>query len=97
MSFKILYHPEVYHDIQEAIDWYNQQKAGLGKRFYTTLKDHLAVLRDSPKQFSVRYKDVHCMPMRTFPYLIHYRIDEIQKIVFIEAILNTYQSPEKWR
>ena len=29
MKFKVIYNPEVYDDIQQAVDWYNEQKPGL--------------------------------------------------------------------
>jgi hypothetical protein len=95
MSFKIKYHPEVFSDIQNAVDWYNAQQFGLGDRFYTILKEHLNFLKNSASHFAIRYDDVHCMPIRKFPYMIHYRIDQTHKLIKVEAILNTNRDPRK--
>ena len=38
MSFKIILLPEARLDIKDSIDWYNEQKAGLGKIFYQAVK-----------------------------------------------------------
>lgn len=44
MKFKVLYNPDVYTNIQESVDWYNEQQPGLGRRFYLVLKNHLREL-----------------------------------------------------
>jgi hypothetical protein len=33
MTFKIKIEQEAHQDIQEGIDWYNQQQPGLGRKF----------------------------------------------------------------
>lgn len=33
-AYKIQFLPEARLDIKEIIDWYNDQKSGLGKRFF---------------------------------------------------------------
>lgn len=45
MSFKIIYNPEVYNDIRNAVNWYNMQQFGLGKRFQNTIKESLNFLK----------------------------------------------------
>ena len=42
MSYKIKVLPEVRLDIRDSIDWYNEQKAGLGKLFLLTEKRYFA-------------------------------------------------------
>jgi hypothetical protein len=96
MSFKIIYHPEVLSDIRNAVDWYNGQQNGLGDRFHSTIKEHLDFLKNSASGFAIRYDEVHCMPIRKFPYMVHYRIDITHKIIKVEAILNTNRDHRKW-
>lgn len=67
MKFKVLYNPKVYNDIQESIDWYNEQQPGLGRKFYSVLKKQLRKLEKSALQFSIRYDEVRCMPLKKFP------------------------------
>lgn len=38
MKYKLVIQPEVFDDIQEAIDWYNTRQSGLGKKFSMSLK-----------------------------------------------------------
>jgi hypothetical protein len=37
------------------------------------------------------------MPIEKFPYLVHYRVNEQNKTVKVEAILHTNRDPQDWR
>lgn len=63
MSFTIKIEPEARVDIQEAIDWYNEQQSGLGKHFHAAVKVNLDKLRLNP-YYQFRYEDVRCLPMK---------------------------------
>lgn len=95
MTFKLKIEPEVIHDIQEAIDWYNEQQLGLGKKFYNEAKHHFKILSKTPF-FQIRYDEVRCLPFKKFPYMIHYTIDDANHIVIVRAVLNTYKSTKAW-
>jgi len=97
MKFKIVYNPEVVNDIQQAIDWYNEKQPGLGKRFFNTIKAHIDSLKNSALHYAIRYDDVRCMPVKNFPYMVHYRVDKKERIVKIEAVINTSRNPEIWK
>lgn len=94
MRFKVIYNPEVYNDIRQAVDWYNKQQPELGLRFISVLKKHLRKLEHSAMHYSVRYGDIRCMPIKRFPYMIHYRVQN--KTVLVEAIFNTYRDSGLW-
>ncbi|MEN8248918.1 MAG: type II toxin-antitoxin system RelE/ParE family toxin [Bacteroidota bacterium] len=96
MNFKIFLDPEAHDDIQEGIDWYNQQQSGLGKRFHSVIKKHFNTLKENP-HFQVRYNNVHCIPIKKFPFMIHYTIEEGKKRVVIHGIINTHRDPKKWK
>jgi hypothetical protein len=42
---------------------------------------------------AVRYKNVRCKPMKRFPFLITFTIDDISHAVNILRVFNTYQEP----
>lgn len=48
MAFKIRIEPEAHEDIQEGIQWYNEQKPGLGKKFHTQVKSYFNKLKTNP-------------------------------------------------
>lgn len=66
MAFTIIIDTRAISDIQEAIDYYDEQQAGLGKRFEAELNSLLVFLEDNPF-FCIRYDHVRCLPMKKFP------------------------------
>lgn len=96
MKFKVVFHPEIYNDIQEAIDWYNVQQNGLGSRFLLAIKKQLKTLDKSALQYAVRYNNIRCMPVKKFPFMVHYHVNENEGIVKVEAIFSTSGSPGIW-
>jgi len=96
MKFKVLYNPEIYSDIQQTIDWYNKQQAGLGTKFYSALNKQLQKLEKNALQFAIRYDDIRCLPLKKFPFMIHYRVDSDKGIVYVEAVFHTHRNPKIW-
>lgn len=95
MKFTVKSQPEVKNDIQDGIDWYNSKEVGLGRKFHSSVKAHIELLERDPF-FQVRYRNVRCLPMKKFPFMIHFTLDEHKKLVIIHAILNTNLNPEIW-
>lgn len=97
MKYRIVYASDVKQDIQEAVDWYNAQQKGLGKRFLNEVKNHFNIIKKNPESFAVRYDDTRCLPVKKFPYMIHYKIDIENQSILINAVFNTYRSPNIWK
>lgn len=96
MAFILKIEPEVLQDIQEGMEWYNKQQPGLGNTFYAEIKSFFEILKINPF-FQVRYDEVRCLPLRKYPYMIHFTIDEERKIVIVRAVFNTSQNPVIWK
>jgi hypothetical protein len=95
MPYKIKVKPEAYQDIQDGINWYNSQQRGLGIRFHKEIKQKYITIQHNP-YFQVRYKHVHCLPLKKFPYMIHYVIKEKEKQIIVLGVISTHQNPKKW-
>ena len=93
MKVKIFIQVEAMEDIQQGIDYYNEQQKGLGKKFHTQIKNTFKELKTSPF-FQIRYDDVRCLLVKKFPYLIHYVLDEKKKSVTIYRLRHTSMNPE---
>ncbi len=86
--------PRVKDDLKEARDFLNSRRKGFGTKFLKEYRSFLKTLQSNP-DFQVRYKEVHCLPMKTFKYMIHFEVDENSKMVHIYAVLSTHQDPNK--
>lgn len=96
MRYRLEFNPDFYHDLEQAIDWYEEQKPGLGKKFYLSVKKQTFRLKTEPLKFAVRYDDIRCVHLKQFPYLIHYRIELDKTLVKVEALLHTSRNPDEW-
>ena len=47
MGFKLIYAAEVYDDLQQNIDWYNEKQSGLGSRFFEAVKEQISRIKIS--------------------------------------------------
>jgi len=94
-NFKI--EPEVFNEIQSGIDFYNAKRNGLGKRFWDEINSNFKIIRKNPF-FQIRYANVRCVPLKKFPFMIHFTVDEKNKEIIIRNIFHTLRDPEStWK
>lgn len=96
MAYCILTETDAILDIQEIIDYYDEQQTGLGEKFESTLNKHLLILQKNPF-FQIRYDDVRCIPLKKFPFMVHFTIHEADKLVIIRAVFHASRNPENWK
>jgi plasmid stabilization system protein ParE len=92
--YKLKIEPGALSDIQEIINWYNGQKDGLGERFHQTIIIQINSLHKTPHIYSIRYKQIRCMLVSKFPYMIHFYINEETMSVEVLAIISTSRNPK---
>ena len=94
---KVKIYSEAIADIQNITDWYNEKQAGLGKRFQETTVRQINQLSKIPFSFVIRYSKIRCMLIKKFPYMVHFYIDETNRIVEVLAVISTDRNPEYWQ
>lgn len=97
MLFKVIYANEVFDDLQKAIDYYNSRKKGLGIRFYKAVKIQISEIKSNALGYQVRYETIRCAPLKTFPYTIHYSVNQDTKTMMIIALFCDYRDPKIWK
>ena len=65
-------------------------------RFFKTVKNQLSLIKSNAFGFQVRYDTIRCAPINSFPYTIHYRVDEEKRTITIVALFCDYIDPEVW-
>lgn len=83
-------------DVQEAVYYYESRSVGLGERFESELNDFLLTLETNP-YFENRYDEVRCVPLRRFPFMVHFTVNEPKREVVVHAVFHTSLNPESWR
>ena len=74
-KYTVVADPRVVNDLKEASDFLNSKRKGFGTKFLTEYRAFLKTLQSNP-DFQVRYKDIHCLPLKTFKYMVHFTINK---------------------
>lgn len=96
MEFKVIIVERADLEIEEAYLYYENIQEGLGIRFVLEYEKYLKTLKNIPF-FEQRYQAVRILPLKKFPYSIHFSVDELQSTVTIHAVICDYQNPETTR
>ncbi|MBL0308316.1 MAG: type II toxin-antitoxin system RelE/ParE family toxin [Bacteroidetes bacterium] len=71
---RILLLPEAYLDLEEAKNYYDEQKEGLGTEFILAVQNSLHEISIHPLQFQVIYKNDRKCNLHRFPYAVIYKV-----------------------
>ncbi len=91
MPYKIKITPTAFNDLQKAIEYYNSEQKGLGKKFHASVKTMFAQLIKVPASGSFMYDTVRYRVMHKYPYIILYELSDNN--INIYRIFNTSQEP----
>lgn len=69
---------------------------GLGSRFQKQAKAQINSLKKNPLGSAIRYANVRCLLIKKFPFMIHFTIDDKQKLVEVFAVYHTSRNPKIW-
>ena len=92
MSYKIKVTPSAFNDLQNAIDYYNEQQKGLGKKFHLSTSKVFNQLKKVPTSGSFMYDNVRFRVLKQFPFIILYEIIE-NKTIAVYRIFHTSLNP----
>jgi plasmid stabilization system protein ParE len=94
-SKSVIFHPEARLEFEEAADWYEQRRAGLGAEFVTAVRFKVQQLRVAPELWrSVR--GVRRALVARFPYAVVYR-ETSHDVLEIVAIAHLSRQPAYWQ
>ncbi|AWG21936.1 plasmid stabilization protein [Flavobacterium faecale] len=95
MNYKIVVSPIAKQNIEDAVDYYVKQVST--KVALEFLKDYRKTYKALQKNPFYQFHDTNYrfIPFKKFKYIAFFIVDEKNKTVFINAIFNTYQDPEK--
>ena len=87
--------PEAEADLDNARDWYERQRGGLGSAFLLSMEEVLGRIRRTPDMNPVVYRDVRRALTRRFPYAVYYRIEGDEVVVV--GIFHAVRAPREWQ
>ena len=92
MSFVVKILKRADLELEEIFLYYESISNDLADKFLSEYENHLITLENIPF-FQVKHNIIRKLPIKKFPYTIHFRVEENEKIVYIEAVSCDYQDP----
>jgi len=96
MAYKIVITPDAFDDIDNALNYYkNEVSINVAKLF---IEDYRKTFKDiqRTKYFRFYFEDFRGKPMKKFPYIVFYTIDDSKKKIIIKAVFHTFQDTKKY-
>lgn len=81
-------------EVREALQYYEDQRAGLGLEFLQEIDSALLDIRENPECFPIVKYNIHRCLTQRFPYSLLYRMDSNEIIVL--AVMHLRRRPNYW-
>ncbi len=88
---KLKISPFAESDIQESINFYNEQNENLGQSFLGVINEAFDSIKKNPLQFPKAYKVLRKLVTPRFPFIIFFTIKE--DTCYVLAIFHTSRNP----
>lgn len=95
MRLPVVLSPEAEKEYDEAVDWFENQRAGLGLDFANAIHAVLARLGANPRMHTVVYRDARKAVVRKFRYVVIYRVEPTR--VSVVSVFHTSRDPKDWQ
>ena len=82
-------------ELIEAQDWYEDEAAGLGRRFREAIDALTERMSTNPRKFPVVYKNLRRDLLRRFPYSLFFVVDDDTLLVI--ACFHASRDPSHWQ
>jgi len=90
-----LFTPEAEADVEEAFEWYEAQRPGLGPAFRRALDIAVAAVENQPEAYAVIHRNTRRVLLPRFPYGLYYRV--LEQNVAVVACIHGKRHPKTWR
>lgn len=95
MSLPVVFRRQARREFDEAADWYEQHRAGLGARFIAAVQNVLDEAAANRQRYAAVFADVREGVVQGFPYCVYYREESGQIIVL--AVFHASRDPSIWQ
>ncbi len=93
--YTIVIQPEAEADLDDAYEWYEEHRTGLGDQFLAAIEAAFDQLRKTASVQRIVYKSVRQSLVRRFPYIVSYIIDA--DVVDVIAVFHAHRDPAEWK
>lgn len=82
-------------DIQEAYEYYEECRQGLGQDFILCIEASLDKITKIPNHYPVIHRNIHRILVKRFPFGIFFIV--IENTIIVLAVMHGSRSPQRWK
>ena len=95
MPRRFIVRPLAEADLEDAVRWYEDERAGFTERFLADVARTFDRIRERPLQFPTVRGDVRRALLHTFPYAVYFGAHDDDVVVL--TVLHLRRNPKVWR
>lgn len=95
MAYKVYISDEAKLDIENSFLYYKSKVSDrVAKNFLTDFRTTLKIITNNP-YFRLWYSNFRGKPMRKYPFVIFYLLDDVENIIVVSRVFHTSQNLHK--
>ena len=95
MSLPVVLRPEARAEFDDAFNWYEQRRPGLGVDFVAQIQEVFDRISTTPERYGQIFHDIRRVVVQRFPYAVFYQV-EPQRVVVL-AVFHSRRDPQIWQ
>jgi plasmid stabilization system protein ParE len=95
MSLPVVLRDEALAEFDDAFDFYEGQRPGLGVTFAAHIQEVFDRIGSNPTLHAVVFADIRKAAVARFPYRVYYRVEAAK--VQVIAVFHTARDPAIWQ
>lgn len=94
MTLRIVFRQAAKDELEGAVAWYEERRAGLGEEFFGEIVAAVERAATHPERCPLVFKDVRRTMLRRFPYAVYFR--QRHDALVILAVFHGRRDPLIW-
>jgi len=94
VKYSLTIRKEAESDINNAFDYYENKRIGLGHDFLLCVEEALSKIERNPLHYKNIYKELRRIAVYRFPYPIFYLVQS--QSIIVTAVFHARQDPQLW-
>jgi plasmid stabilization system protein ParE len=94
-EYRLVAEPAVDLDVEAAFEWYEKERAGLGREFLDELREAYHRVVEGPFRYEDIRSGIRRALLRRFPYAVYFAVEG--DLVVVLAVLHGHRDPPTWQ
>ena len=94
-EYHLVTQPRAARDVEGIVDWYEDERPGLGREFLEELRATFARVLTGPYGYQVLRAGIRRALLKRFPYAVFFTVEG--DTIVVTRVLHTSRDPREWQ